>query len=119
MPPGARSGSWLAPRQSGVGRARDGDDRRPEVDLRRNRPLNWKASRRRAPQQGHGEPMSRVIVITGASEGIGALLARSRAAKGDFVVLGARRKDRLDQVAGGLGPDALAVATDVTRRAEV
>ncbi|MEO8006424.1 MAG: SDR family NAD(P)-dependent oxidoreductase, partial [Betaproteobacteria bacterium] len=36
--------------------------------------------------------MSRVTVITGASEGIGALLAKRLAAKGDSVVLAARRQ---------------------------
>jgi NADP-dependent 3-hydroxy acid dehydrogenase YdfG len=43
--------------------------------------------------------MSRVIVITGASEGIGALLARRQGAKGDSIVLGARRQDKLERVA--------------------
>ena len=63
--------------------------------------------------------MSRVIVVTGASEGIGALLARERAAKGDSVVLAARRKDKLEQVAKACGESALSVVTDVTKRAEV
>lgn len=40
--------------------------------------------------------MSRVIVITGASEGIGALLARRQGAKGDSIVPGARRQDKLN-----------------------
>ncbi|HVY05518.1 MAG TPA: SDR family oxidoreductase [Burkholderiales bacterium] len=63
--------------------------------------------------------MSRVIVITGASEGIGALLARRLGAKGDSLVLGARRLDRLEQVAKETGSSALAVPTDVTKRAEI
>jgi short-subunit dehydrogenase len=63
--------------------------------------------------------MSRVIVITGASEGIGALLARRQGAKGDSVVLGARRRDKLDQVAGESGESALAVVTDATKREEI
>jgi short-subunit dehydrogenase len=63
--------------------------------------------------------MSRVIVITGANEGIGALLAQRQAAKGDSVVLAARRGDRLGQVARECGGEALAVATDVTKRADV
>lgn len=63
--------------------------------------------------------MSRIIVITGASEGIGAALARSRSAQGDSVVLGARRRDKLEQVAGDCGGNALAVACDVTKRADV
>lgn len=63
--------------------------------------------------------MSRVIVITGASEGIGALLARQRAARGDAVVIAARRQDKLAAVAAACGGKALPVACDVTRRADV
>jgi NADP-dependent 3-hydroxy acid dehydrogenase YdfG len=62
----------------------------------------------------------KVIVITGASSGIGADLAREvtqRGAKG--VVLAARRQAELDALAARLGPTALAVAADVTRRADV
>src|SRR5262245_52674111 len=44
------------------------------------------------------ESMSRVIVITGASEGIGALLAQRQAGKGDAVVLAARRREKLEEV---------------------
>jgi short-subunit dehydrogenase len=63
--------------------------------------------------------MSRVIVITGASEGIGALLAKRQGAKGDSIVLAARRKDKLERIANECGSRTLAVATDVTKRAEV
>jgi short-subunit dehydrogenase len=63
--------------------------------------------------------MSRVIVITGASEGIGALLARRLGTKGEAVVLGARRLDKLETVAKESGKDALAVATNVTKRADI
>lgn len=62
----------------------------------------------------------KVLVITGASSGIGASLAEvavSRGARG--VVLAARRADELAAVAARLGASALAVPTDVTRRAEV
>ena len=61
----------------------------------------------------------KVIVITGASSGIGASLARQLAARGAKVVLGARREAELKQVASQCGPGALAVVTDVTRRVEV
>ena len=61
----------------------------------------------------------RVIVITGASGGIGAALARQLAGRGDRLVLAARRKEQLARVAGECGADARAVVTDVTRRAEV
>jgi short-subunit dehydrogenase len=63
--------------------------------------------------------MSRVIVITGASEGIGAVLAKRQAAKGDALVLAARRKDQLERIASECGSSALAVVTDVTRRIEI
>lgn len=59
----------------------------------------------------------RVVVITGASSGIGSACAHAFAAKGASVVLAARRADRIDALAAGLetaGNTALAVATDVT-----
>ena len=62
---------------------------------------------------------SKVIVITGASGGIGAATAKQLAGRGDKVVLAARRLVELKQVAEQCGPDALPVVTDVTRRAEV
>jgi short-subunit dehydrogenase len=61
----------------------------------------------------------KVVVVTGASSGIGASLVRQLAGRGDRVVLAARRKDELERVAGECGPEARAVATDVTRRADV
>ena len=60
-----------------------------------------------------------VIVITGASAGIGAALAGLVSGKGAKVVLVARRKAELDAVAARCGQDALVVVADVTRRAEV
>jgi short-subunit dehydrogenase len=63
--------------------------------------------------------MSRAIVITGASSGIGAALARQLVTRGDRVVLAARRKDLLEALASDLGSSAHAVATDVTSRADV
>jgi NADP-dependent 3-hydroxy acid dehydrogenase YdfG len=61
----------------------------------------------------------RVVVITGASTGIGAAVARLLGSRGDSVVLVARRKDALDAVARDCGPAALAVAADVGDREEV
>ena len=63
--------------------------------------------------------IAKVIVITGASSGIGAELARQLARRGDKVVLAARNEDNLKQVAAQCGPDARYVVTDVTRRADV
>ena len=61
-------------------------------------------------------------VITGASSGIGRLLAERIAAKGARVALVARRLDLLEEVAAAIasaGGDAVAVACDVARRDEV
>ena len=62
---------------------------------------------------------SKVIVITGASSGIGAALARQRAGAGDTLVLAARRPDKLAAVAAACGSRTLAVPADVTVRADV
>ena len=60
----------------------------------------------------------KVIVITGASAGIGAALAELAVARGARVVLAARREADLAALATKLGDRALAVPTDVTRRAD-
>ncbi|MCA8974422.1 MAG: SDR family NAD(P)-dependent oxidoreductase [Planctomycetes bacterium] len=59
--------------------------------------------------------MTRHVVITGASSGIGAACARHFLAQGDRLSLGARRTDRLGEVAGG----ALCHGLDVTDRDSV
>jgi NADP-dependent 3-hydroxy acid dehydrogenase YdfG len=64
----------------------------------------------------------KVIVITGASSGLGESTGRHLAKLGATVVLGARRKDRLDGIVKNLqadGAKALAVSVDVTSRAQV
>ena len=60
-----------------------------------------------------------IVVITGASGGIGAALAELISAHGMSVVLAARRKDALDAVAAKCGGRALPVVADVTVRANV
>jgi NADP-dependent 3-hydroxy acid dehydrogenase YdfG len=65
---------------------------------------------------------SKVIVITGASSGLGEAAARLLAAEGATVVLGARRSKRIEALARELsatGGRALGVATDVTDPAQV
>lgn len=81
-------------------------------------------SRYPAGNGSKGAPMSRpedlsgtVALITGASSGIGAATARVLAARGAVVVVCARRKDRLDELARDIttsGGRALAVQCDVT-----
>jgi NADP-dependent 3-hydroxy acid dehydrogenase YdfG len=61
----------------------------------------------------------RVIVITGASAGIGAALAELVGKAGARNVLLARRDKELAEVAARSGPETLALLTDVTQRAEV
>lgn len=62
---------------------------------------------------------SKVIVITGASSGIGEAAARLLAKQGHHLVLGARRTERLEKLVNDLGNNALAVTCDVTKRADV
>ncbi len=64
----------------------------------------------------------KVIVITGASSGLGEATARLLSSLGATVLLGARRVDRLQALADELnstGGRALAVATDVTDAGQV
>lgn len=64
------------------------------------------------------EVEGKVVAITGASSGIGAAAAVLLADSGAAVVLGARRTERLDELADGIrarGGRALTCRTDVTR----
>ena len=64
----------------------------------------------------------KVVVITGASSGLGEATARHLSKLGALVVLGARRVERIDALAGELnanGARALALQTDVTDSAQV
>ncbi|MFB7146203.1 SDR family oxidoreductase [Agrobacterium deltaense] len=64
----------------------------------------------------------KVVVITGASSGFGASTARRLAEHGAKVVLGARRLDRLEEVAADIrekGGEAVLAKTDVTQRSDV
>lgn len=63
--------------------------------------------------------MSKTIVLTGASAGIGAELARQLAARGDVLMLAARNAEVLRQVARFCGRDTYYYTTDVTRRQDV
>jgi len=64
----------------------------------------------------------KVVVITGASSGIGESTARLLAGSGAKVVLGARRMDRIDALVKDItatGGAALGFQADVTKRSEV
>lgn len=68
------------------------------------------------------EHLSPVLIVTGASSGIGAATARLFARQGYRVVLAARRSERLQALAGEIeayGGTALPVATDVTQPEEI
>lgn len=60
-----------------------------------------------------------VVVITGASGGVGAAAAEELGRRGAAVVLAARRAGPLGEVAARCGDRALAVVADVTRRVDV
>lgn len=67
-------------------------------------------------------PMDKVVLITGASSGIGAGIARELASAGATLALGARRTDRLDELAGeirAMGGKVMTRRLDVTDRADV
>lgn len=61
----------------------------------------------------------KVVVVTGASGGIGAALAELVAGRGGSVVLAARREEELNAVRDRCGDNAFAVVADVTKREEV
>jgi NADP-dependent 3-hydroxy acid dehydrogenase YdfG len=64
----------------------------------------------------------KVVVITGASSGMGEAAAKHLSALGATVVLGARRADRIEMLAKEIqdnGGKALAIAVDVTQRDQV
>jgi NADP-dependent 3-hydroxy acid dehydrogenase YdfG len=63
----------------------------------------------------------KVVVITGASSGIGEATAMLLASKGAKIVLGARREDKLKRIADAIekkGGQAAYQALDVTKQSE-
>jgi short-subunit dehydrogenase len=64
--------------------------------------------------------MNQTVVITGASRGIGAAIARELARRGDNLVLAARTQDALEDVASASPSTRVHIVTaDVTRRGDV
>lgn len=61
----------------------------------------------------------RKALVTGASSGLGARFGRLLSGSGAKVALGARRKERLEALAGELGEGALAVEMDVARETDI
>lgn len=66
-----------------------------------------------------GQLSDKVVIITGASSGIGAATARMLAGEGCNLILAARSVDKLNVLAEELGSCALAVPTDVTNGSDV
>ena len=60
----------------------------------------------------------KVVIITGASSGIGRALAEKYASEGWDLVLGARREERLKELQSNLHTRVLALRTDVTRESD-
>jgi NAD(P)-dependent dehydrogenase (short-subunit alcohol dehydrogenase family) len=61
----------------------------------------------------------RVVVVSGASMGVGRATAQRFAQEGATVVLLARRKLLLDEIAESIGANAVPIVTDITSSAEV
>ena len=62
---------------------------------------------------------NKVVIVTGASSGIGAAIARLFAAEGASLALASRAIGKLESLASALGPRAVALETDVTDPARV
>ncbi|MDB5770002.1 MAG: family NAD(P)-dependent oxidoreductase [Burkholderia sp.] len=60
-----------------------------------------------------------IVLITGATSGFGAEMARKFVSQGHKVIATGRRKERLDALAAELGPLILPIEMDVTQKASV
>ncbi len=62
---------------------------------------------------------NKVVIVTGASSGIGEATAKKLAAEGASVMLAARRKERLEALAASIGGNAAWQETDVANRSDM
>ena len=62
---------------------------------------------------------NKVVIVTGASSGIGEATAKKLVAEGASVMLGARRKDRLEALVAAIGSNAAWQQTDVANRSDM
>jgi len=60
-----------------------------------------------------------IVLITGATSGFGAEMARKFASHGHHIIATGRRKDRLDQLVSEIGSKVLAVVMDVTDKQSI
>ena len=60
-----------------------------------------------------------IVLVTGASSGFGAAIARRFVREGHRVIAAARRTDRLDSLAKELGPQLIPLELDVTSKASI
>ena len=60
----------------------------------------------------------KVVIVTGASSGIGAALAQVLSQRGACLTLAARRLSRLEEVARKCGRESLTIGADLTREAD-
>ncbi|WP_430786345.1 SDR family oxidoreductase [Virgibacillus flavescens] len=63
--------------------------------------------------------IGKTAVVTGASSGIGAAIAKHLADEGANVVLAARREDKLEEIASTINGNVLSVVTDMANKSDV
>ncbi len=98
---------------------RDAGARRCPVPSKRSAATIICVSQQEPDQSGSTPGWRGTAVVTGASSGIGAATARALAVAGFDVVIGARRLDRLEALAGEIGPRTALAELDVCDQTSV